>query len=287
MASPQTQPAIMIHGGAGRVVEDDGEERLEGCRRALARGYAVLANGGTALDAVEAAVTDLENNPSFNAGVGAPLNGAGEVELDASIMDGARLRAGAVAALQGLRNPVAVARRVLEDGRHVLLAGSGAQAFAYQSGFAPVRTQDLITPHQQQRWEAEHGTVGCVAVDTRGCCAAATSTGGLFNKLPGRVGDSAIIGAGTYADETGAVSCTGIGEDIIKVALAKTAIDFLHQGFEPAHAAGAALAVFRSRTRSEAGLIVVDRCARVGSAHNAQEMPHGHIGPSGESLSPD
>jgi beta-aspartyl-peptidase (threonine type) len=270
---PDDRAAIIVHGGAGRLASQDVEPRIAGCREAARIGWRVLGEGGTALDAAEAAVTALEDDPLFNAGTGAALNAAGQVELDASIMDGARLAAGAVAAVTGIPNPVRLARAVLEDGRHVLLAGEGARRFAQEKGIPECAPEALIVARQRERWERKHGTVGCVALDAQGRLAAATSTGGMPDKLPGRVGDSAIIGAGTYADERGAVSCTGIGEAIIRMVLARSALDLLDQGLAPDRAAQRAVALLAERTGSEAGLIIIDRHGRAGCWHNAQHMP--------------
>jgi beta-aspartyl-peptidase (threonine type) len=267
-------PCIIVHGGAGTLADGrETDSRLAGCREAAVSAWRLLAAGGTALDAAEAAVTVLENNPLFNAGTGASLNADGLVEMDASIMDGARLAAGAVAAVQGVRNPVQLARKVLDDGRHVLLAGAGALRFARQAGIEPCAPETLIVESQRLRWQAEHGTVGCVARDGNGEFAAATSTGGLFDKLAGRVGDSALIGCGTYAHSRGAVSCTGIGEAIIRTVLAKAAADRLADGVAAPAAARATIDEFARATGSEAGLILIDADGGVGFAHNARHMP--------------
>lgn len=274
-------PALIVHGGAGRLPAQRRVAALIGCRTAAEAGWRVLEGGGSALDAVETAVAALENHPSFNAGTGAALNAEGEVQLDASIMDGARLAAGAVAHVQDVRNPISLARRVLEDGRHVLLVSDGASRFAAQLGLPRCANHALITPAQQQAWREQHGTVGCVALDRAGRLAAGTSTGGRMGALPGRVGDSPLIGCGTYASEAGGVSCTGIGEDIIRVTLAKTAVDYLAAGESAPAAAQRAMALFAGRTGSEAGLIVIDRHGRIGHAHNCQSMSLACVGPDG------
>lgn len=267
-------PCIIVHGGAGSTAGgQDLDWRLAGCREAALSGWRLLAAGGTALDAVEAAVTVLENNPLFNAGTGASLNADGVVELDASIMDGTRLAAGAVAAVQGIRNPVHLARKILDDGRHVLLAGPGAARFAREAGIEPCAPETLVVESQRLRWQARHGTVGCVARGADGEFAAATSTGGLFDRLAGRVGDSALIGCGTYAHSRGGVSCTGIGEAIIRTVLAKAAADRLADGVAAPAAARTAIDGFARTTGSEAGLILIDADGAVGFAHNARCMP--------------
>lgn len=276
--------SIIVHGGAGRYPDGDAAARRSGCETAARTGWLILQRGGSALDAVEAAVMALENDPLFNAGFGAPLNAAGEVELDASIMDGATLRAGAVGAVRGVPNPVAVARRLLEQGKHVLLVSEGARAYAEQQGIATCEPAQLIHQAQQHRWQARFGTVGAVALDSTGRLAAATSTGGLFGKLPGRVGDSALLGCGTFADERCAVSCTGMGEAIIRVQMARSAADLVRAGLDPDTAARESLAMLVARTDSEAGLILMARDGRVGYSWNARHMPVCVIDAGGETL---
>lgn len=244
-----------------------------GCQEAALVGWRLLLEGGSALDAVQMAVESLENNPLYNAGTGSTLNRVGEIQMDASIMEGSSLAAGAVAAIDRIRNPIRLARKVLDRGREVLLVREGALSFARKVGIELCAKGELIVEHQRQRWERKHGTVGCAAVDQLGRSAAATSTGGLFDALPGRVGDSALIGCGTYANCFGAVSCTGIGEAIIRTVLAKTAMGELQAGYHPLVAVQRALAVLVRGTHSEAGLIIVDRKGRVGYAHNTSHMP--------------
>ncbi|MHB8420323.1 MAG: isoaspartyl peptidase/L-asparaginase family protein [Myxococcales bacterium] len=277
-------PAIAIHGGAGIYGDESLPEALEGVRRAAAEGWAALASGGSALAAVLAAVRTLEDDPSFNAGTGSVLTADGTVENDAAVMSGADLSAGAVGALVGFANPVLVAEEVRRATSHVLLVGEGARRFAISRGLATVDPASLITERQRARWRAEaqqrglqahavHGTVGAVAADAAGHVAAATSTGGLLFKLPGRVGDTPIVGGGTYADdEAGAASCTGQGEAILKVTLAKSAIERLRGGATATAAAEAALAELSRRTSGEAGLILVDRRGGVGFAFNTGRM---------------
>ncbi len=272
MNAASTGPCIVVHGGAGAVSEASIEARLNGCREAALRGWEILAQGGSALDAVTAAVVSLEDNPLFNAGTGSPLNAAGEIELDASIMDGARGRAGAVGAVKRIRNPIALARRVLEDGKYVLLVGDGGTRFAQEQGITLCEHSELVTEKQKRRWNEKFGTVGCVALDDQTRFAAATSTGGLFGKRPGRVGDSAIIGAGTWADSNVAVSCTGIGEAIMVAMLARVAAqESVSRRAEAA--VENAMREFETVTGSEAGLILADRSGRVAWAHNARHMP--------------
>ena len=269
----QFQPSIIVHGGAGPIKDDSLDARRDGCKAAALVGWNVLAAGGGAVDAAEAAVANLEDNPLFNAGTGSTLNSLGQVEMDAAIMVGATLRAGAVAAVKGIKNPIKLARRVLEDGRHILIAGEGASLFARAIGFPECDSAGLIVESEKQRWDSKHGTVGCVVFDQHGGLAAATSTGGVFNKLPGRVGDSPLIGCGTYANKFGAVSCTGYGEAIIRVLMARDAVQLLQDGIEPTEAAAMALDNLEELTGSTAGLILVDARGRVGFGRNTSHMP--------------
>ncbi|MCL2448918.1 MAG: isoaspartyl peptidase/L-asparaginase, partial [Polyangiaceae bacterium] len=243
--------SVLVHGGAGDLAGDRVERHAEGCRAAAAAAAEILRQGGSALDAVERAVVVLEDDPSFNAGTGACLNADGAIELDAAIMEGTRLRAGAVCALHPFLHPVAIARAVLDEGRHVLYAGEGARRFAVGRGFTPSTAEAMTTDAARMHWLAVRqqkapgawagGTVGAVARDERGSVAAATSTGGLTNKAPGRVGDSPLLGAGTYADDDGgACSFTGLGEAAIRLGLAKAAADAMRARIPPEDAARAA-----------------------------------------------
>src|SRR5512138_1929757 len=276
---------LIVHGGAGDLGPDDPASsggadapRLEGVRRACAAGWAILGGGGSALDAVEAAVRILEDDPTFNAGTGATLGSTGEIELDASIMDGAALRCGAVAAVRDVKNPVTLARAVMERSEHVLLAGDGASAFAREVGIPAHPGSLLVTSRQRARWEAArragparpgHGTVGAVARDAAGHLAAATSTGGTSMKRPGRVGDTPLVGCGTYADDAlAAVSCTGHGERIIQLTLARHAADLVGAGHSATYAARHAVALLGSRVAGEGGLIVVGPTGIPGFAYN-------------------
>ena len=274
-------PALIVHGGAG--ADPGGREELRGgMRDAVAAGWRALVEGGTALDAVEAAVRSLEDHPRFNAGRGSVLTAAGTVETDASIMEGDQLRNGAVAAVSGVRNPISLARQILEAGRHSLFAGSGALTRARELGVPLCDPAELVTEHQRRRLAAlQAGTVGAVALDRLGTIAAATSTGGMAGKLPGRVGDSALIGCGTYAESTlGGVSCTGDGEAIIRVTLARRALDILKSVGEPGHACEVALSVLVEEGRGQGGLILVDWRGRVGWARSTILMPVGYMSPA-------
>ena len=278
-------PTIVVHGGAG-ARPGDGAEAVaarEGCARAAAVGHAILLARGSALDAVQAAVRELEDDERFNAGRGSCLTRAGTVEMDAGLMSGDGLRVGAVAALTGVRNPIELARRVLDDGEHALLVGEGALAYARETGVPLSAPDHHITDAARADLERElarrgarpaggGGTVGAVAVDVDGHVAAATSTGGMIGKRPGRLGDSPLAGAGTYADDAaGAASATGHGERIIQVALTKTAIDLLRSGLSAGEAAARALATL-DRVAGRAGLILVDRSGGFAAVHNTVSM---------------
>jgi L-asparaginase / beta-aspartyl-peptidase len=267
------KPSIIVHGGAGPIRDDSLSARLEGCKAAALAGWKILDQGGSATDAAETAVVVLEDNPLFNAGTGSTLNRLGQVEMDAAIMEGRSLRAGSVAAVSGIKNPIKLARRIMEDGRHVMLAGEGALLFARQIGFPECPSESLIVDHRRKSWQDKHGTVGCVAVDSDGQLAVATSTGGIFDKLPGRVGDSPLIGCGTYADGYGAASCTGDGEAIIRVVLAKSAVDMLKAGADPQTAVEEAVALLAARTGSSVGLILIDSQGKIAYARNTTHMP--------------
>jgi beta-aspartyl-peptidase (threonine type) len=275
-------PALIVHGGAGADPGEGREELREGVRAAVLAGWQVLAADGRALDAVEAAVRVLEDHPRFNAGRGSVLTSAGTVEMDASIMEGDRLECGAVAAVSRVANPITLARHVLEDRRHVLLAGEGAHAFARAVGVPDCEPASLVTDRQRARLAAQgRGTVGAVALDRHGTVAAATSTGGMVGKRPGRVGDSALIGCGTYADSTlGGVSCTGSGEAIIRVVLARRALDVLKEAGDADHAAKVAVDLLVEEGRGEGGLILVDWRGRVGHAQSTPLMPVAWMSPA-------
>jgi L-asparaginase / beta-aspartyl-peptidase len=269
---------IVVHGGAGRETPGDRSPRRAGVERAAEAGWAVLVRGGSALDAVVEAVVLLEDDPHFNAGLGSVLTAEGVVEMDASVMRGDTLAAGAVGAVRGVRNPVRLARAVLAEGREVLLVGEPAATLAARHGLARCAPDALVTEEARRRWrehrEASGGTVGAVACDAAGHVAAATSTGGVAGKRAGRVGDSAVIGAGTYADDRmGAGSATGPGEAIIRVCLVRSALDAIARGASPADAAASALAGLEGRLACAAGVILVDRAGRLGVAHTTEAMP--------------
>ncbi|HEY6452946.1 MAG TPA: isoaspartyl peptidase/L-asparaginase [Steroidobacteraceae bacterium] len=275
--------ALAIHGGAGggpRTPDAGAGEQAYryGLEHALAAGRDVLERDGCALDAVEAAVTVLEDDPAFNAGRGAVLTLDGTAELDAAIMDGERLRAGAVAAVRCVRNPVQLARRVLEGSPHVFLVGEGAERFAEESGLSPVPNDYFITPDRQEqlaaRAESPLGTVGAVARDHAGRLAAATSTGGMMGKRRGRVGDSPVIGAGTYADNAScAVSTTGHGEWFLRTVQAyDIAARMRYGGATLTQAVIDSIELRLPRLGATGGLIAVDRLGSIEMRYNTQAM---------------
>ncbi len=287
--APATRvPTIIVHGGAGADPVEAPEFR-RGVRAAVLAGWRVLAAGGSALDAVEGAVRVLEDDPRFNAGRGSVLNRDGAVEMDASIMEGDRLQCGAVAALSAIANPVTAARRVLESRRHVLLVGDGAFAFCRSVGIPECDPASLVTDRQRRR-HAElartpvppgGGTVGAVALDRSGSIAAATSTGGTPGKLPGRVGDSALIGCGTYADSSlGGVSCTGDGESIIRVVLGHRTLGYLKDAGDPEYAAKVAVDLLVDEGGGQGGLILIDWRGRLGYATSTRLMPVAIMSPT-------
>jgi L-asparaginase / beta-aspartyl-peptidase len=275
---------VLVHGGAGDVPEASRDAHAAGCKRAVESAVARLRAGATALDAAQAAVVALEDDPRFNAGTGACLTEDGTMELDASIMEGRTLRAGGVAVLPPFRNPIAIARAVLDDGRHVLYSAGGATKFAEARGFVPIRDDSMITADVRARYETLRanrggaegfagGTVGAVVRDASGSFAAATSTGGMFMKRAGRIGDSPIIGAGTYADDAaGACSTTGHGESMMRLCLAKTAIESMRAGMAAEAAAKAAIELMEQRTGATGGMILVDAGGRIGWARNTTTM---------------
>lgn len=309
---------LVIHGGAGTIVKsqmipEKEKAYRQGLQDALDTGYNILKKGGTSLDAVEATVKVMEDNPLFNAGKGAVFTSEGRNELDASIMDGKTLKAGAVAGVTIIKNPVAAARAVMDKSEHVMLAGNGAEKFAAENGCDTVDPSYFFT---EDRWKAlqkakmlesenlkpgrdsvkqhsfnehayrdnKYGTVGAVAVDMQGNLAAATSTGGLTNKRFGRIGDSPIIGAGTYADNaTCAVSCTGHGEYFIRLVMAKSVSDRM----ELAHmnlkdAANEMIMKKLNELGGDGGLIAVDKDGNIAMPFNTEGMYRGYIKSSGE-----
>ncbi len=270
--------AIAVHGGAGNKGKRSSEAR-EGVLKALETGWSILQHGGSALDAVEAAVRVLETLPAFNAGLGSVLTTSGKVEMDAGIMDGDGLRIGAVAAVSNIRHPISLARKVMEETPHILLAGDGAMEFAWAQGFKYVPNEDLIASHRLQDWMNNRGlmegadTVGAVALDSKGNLAAATSTGGITGKMPGRVGDSPLPGCGFWADnDFGAVSTTGWGETIARSILAKRVVDRMERGEAPEEAARQALEYLEKKIGGWAGLVLVTKEGELIASYNSKSM---------------
>jgi beta-aspartyl-peptidase (threonine type) len=302
--------ALIVHGGAGTIAPERFASARTGCRDAVLAGWHVLTAGGSALDAVQAAVVALEDNPSFNAGTGAVLTADGRAQLDAGMMQGSDLAVGAVAGVERIKNPILLARQVLRS-PHALLAGPGAEQFALDHGLLLCGPEELVTPAQYARWrrgyvdgddvhldtenlgeldsapqrlagvrlsgavddEHRHGTVGAVAVDGAGHVAAATSTGGIAAKYPGRIGDTPLVGCGFYAEDgLGGVSSTGHGEDFIRLLLARRATEYLAQGLSAWGASRAAITLLSTRIGGSGGLILLDAQGRVGIARNTPAM---------------
>jgi len=272
---------VLVHGGAGTRDVDDAA--TEGCAVAVERAFAILAAGGAALDAVEAAVVAMEDDPRYNAGVGAALTEDGEVELDAAIMEGLGMRAGAVCALRYHRNAVRVARAALDEGRHVFYAADGARDLGRRAHLVEVEPASLVTEKARERLSRTlarrtavdaGNTVGAVARDARGNVAAATSTGGITGKRRGRIGDSPVIGAGTHAENgRGAASTTGPGEAILRLTLGFRATAAMGRGLAPELAAREALDELFERLGGIGGIILVDATGRLGLSRSTEMMP--------------
>ncbi|HZF63265.1 MAG TPA: isoaspartyl peptidase/L-asparaginase [Chitinophagaceae bacterium] len=308
---------LVIHGGAGTILPQHMTPQKEkayqqSLENALQKGYEILKRGGSSLDAVETAVRLLEDDPLFNAGRGSVFTHDGKIELDASIMEGKSLAAGAVAAVTTIKNPVTAARRVMEKSGHVMLIGKGAEDFSNEQGLEMVDQRYFFT---QSRWDAlqairdssktaldhggakelvqqpemkdaKFGTVGAVALDRAGNLAAATSTGGMTNKKFGRVGDAPIIGAGTYADNnTCAVSCTGWGEYFIRLVVAKSVSDQME--YKKVSLARAAEDLIMNRVPKlggDGGLIAVDKNGNISMPFNTAGMYRGYIKSDGKAV---
>ncbi|MGC2619435.1 MAG: isoaspartyl peptidase/L-asparaginase [Acidobacteriaceae bacterium] len=292
-------PILLVHGGAWDIPADQLDAHEQGVFDALQEGWRLLERGASSLDAIEAAVTSLEDDPAFDAGRGSFLTRDGRVQLDALLMDGATLRAGGVACVERIRNPIQAARLVLDKSHHVYFVAQGAEEFAASHGLPLIDNAELVLPRERQRLaeaqareaagspdrtfsghdsghEIGHDTVGAVAIDIYGNLAAATSTGGTLNKAPGRVGDSSLIGCGCYADNaSAAVSLTGWGEPIMKLVLGKWATDRVLAGVAPEQVAPDAIAYLHHRLGGHGGIILLAPDGRFGLAHNTPRMAWG------------
>lgn len=291
------KPVMMVHGGAWSIPDNLLEESYQGIKDAVRKGYDILEKGGSALDAVQAAVVVLEDDPDFDAGCGSVLTLNGDVEMDAVIMCGKTLKAGGVACVHNIKNPINLAREVMDKTKHVLLVGKGANDFAEEVGIKKVPTESLVSEEALRELKCykeygntvndlfrqrgtgshnhtlDHDTVGAVAIDKDGNLAFGTSTGGISCKRPGRVGDSPIIGAGGYADnEVGAVSCTGHGESMFKVCLAYQIASLMRQGLSPDEASSQALKNMADRVHGYGGVIVLNNKGEVSATFTTERM---------------
>jgi beta-aspartyl-peptidase (threonine type) len=292
--------ALVIHGGAGVMERDKMSEAVQKeyllvLNQALSVGDSVLAAGGTCLDAIEKTIVILEDSPLFNAGKGAVFTNEGIVELDASVMNGKTLQAGAIAGVRDIKNPIKVARKVMEKSEHVLLTGTGASQFAKEQGFEPVENsyfhtekrykslQEILKKEREMGTNDKHGTVGCVALDQYGNIAAGTSTGGMMNKKYGRVGDSPIIGAGTYANnQTGAFSCTGHGEYYIRLGFSRDISALMEYRKLPLKKACREEISKLTNLGGTGGVIGIDRKGNIAMEFNTSGMFRGYIKSTGE-----
>ena len=299
----------MVHGGAGALDNVSDQKTavryLDSLRTVLEHGRKIMQLGGSALQAVEACASLLEDDPIFNAGCGSVLNENGRVEMDAAIMDGRDLTAGAVAAVENIANPIQLARLVMSESEHVMLIGEGAMRFADHCGMARSSEDYFYTPERLEQFrqaqrqhkimldhddsadageDQKYGTIGAVARDQQGNLAAATSTGGIVNKRMGRVGDSPIVGSGVFADnETCAVSATGYGEDFMRTVISKTISDFIYmQGMDAEQATKAGIEYLRRKVKGRGGVIVIDKNGNCASGFTTKKMIHGWIEKGGE-----
>lgn len=282
------KPMIMAHGGAWDWDDALDAVKREGVERAMAAGKQVLDQGGAALDAVEQTVLMMEDDPVFDAGTGGFLNRDGEVQLDALMIDGAELDFGAVAGVRRIKNPITLARRVMEQTEQVMFVGTDADLIARDLGIDWIENETLVTPamrhfFEDQRTDGPNDTVGAIAVDRNGNFAAATSTSGTPFKPAGRVGDSPFFGAGGYAENgIGAAGATGQGEQIMRTLLSKYSCDQMAAGQSAQEAANATAAHFENRfPNSMSGVILIDPMGRCGIAHTAPKMTCAWLGPDG------
>ncbi|MBD2770419.1 isoaspartyl peptidase/L-asparaginase [Hymenobacter sp. BT664] len=291
--------AIVIHGGAvtmkpGQLSPEEEARQREGLSQALQAGWEILHRGGTALDAVEASVRSLEDNEHFNAGRGSGLTQQGEVQMDAAIMDGSNLRAGAVNSVRYVEHPISLARAVMERSPHVYMAGDGALELALEYGLPLKPPSYFLTEKTQREWleskqqelaqPASHDTVGAVALDQAGNLAVATSTGGIEGQLKGRVGDSPVLGGGTYAsNDACAVSCTGDGEVIVRGALAHEVYALVkYKGLPLTAACQAALQLHDEDLKGDKGMIAIDKDGNIALEFNSNLMRRAYRVGNGE-----
>ena len=291
--------SMMIHGGAGILDHissgQEAERHLESIRLVLEQGRDILNMGSTAMQAVETCASLLEDDPLFNAGRGSALNVHGKIEMDAAIMDGCDLSAGAVAGVSNIANPIRLARILATESEHVMLVGEGAMQFASKFGLEIKPDSYFVTEFQREQYAKAHaahhvrlgyevdntdqknGTIGAVAMDKQGNLAAATSTGGTINRIHGRVGDTPIIGAGVYADnQTCAVSATGYGEDIMRTVLAKYISNLIEfKNLDVSAAVNDSINYFTNKVNGRGGVIVIDKEGRCSSAFTTKTMVHG------------
>jgi beta-aspartyl-peptidase (threonine type) len=280
---------IIVHGGGWNIPKGIERLSLKGVEKAARVGFNCLLKGGSAVDAVESAVKEMEDNPVFDAGTGSVLNSEGRVELDAAIMDGKSLDAGAVGAVRDIRNPISLARRIMDNTDHIFLVGEGANKFAESQNFQ--KFNGLVVKKELERWKRLHSeyrrtmrfsgvtdTVGAVALDSESNIAAGTSTGGVPFKLPGRIGDSCLIGCGLYADnQTGGVSATGHGESIMRIALSRVVCEFLGRGLDAQKAAEQSIKTLEKRIKGRAGVIVLDKNGGIGIFYNTPKMVRAYM----------
>ncbi len=288
--------SLIIHGGAWDIPEKTLDAHRRGCSKALTLGWDMLNSGSGAEETVEKVIQYLEDDGTFDAGSGSHLNEAGEIELDASIMNGRTLKCGAVGAVRRVKNPIVLARKIMVESEHILLVGSGAEKFAEEHGIRLCANGELVSDREQAYWansqhlkhsskddfrarKAASDTVGAVAMDAQGDICVGTSTGGTFKKHPGRVGDSPLIGCGSYADNSvGGVSTTGWGEAMIKVVMAKTVIDILDlNGGDPQSAAERGVDLLRRKVDGHGGVIVLNRFGKAGIAFNTPRMARAYM----------
>jgi len=273
------KPKIIVHGGAGEIIDEHLNAHLSGCKEAIKIGWQILDQGGTSLMAIEHSIRILEDNPVFDAGRGSYLNKDGFVEMDAIVMKGDDLNIGAVVGVIQIRNPISLAIQILQNSKHNMLGGQGALQFAVHLDLEECEPNWFITEYTHNIWKKQtnnsnkFGTVGCVALDSYGNIAAGTSTGGTKHKEPGRIGDTPLVGCGAYADNaTAGVSATGDGEAIMKVVLSKLACDLTVNEISVEHAINKAIQILESRTRAHAGLIMIDNKGNLGCAFNTPRM---------------